>query len=344
MKKIIFGLFVVLMLAAIPVTVYLVRQNQEQRTKAAPATTLAFAPATATKKVNDEFSLEVRINTAENQIVAAELHITFDPAVLEAVSITNGALFPNILASGSIERGAASITVGAASATTPVTGTGTAAVLKLKAIAASTSPISVRFAPTTFVGALGENATNVLVGSTPATITVSADGQASVLTPTPTGAATQSAQLTPTPTQSATQSAQATTSGLLITSPQEDDSLASDMPTIAGRATPGATVTLTIYSEPITVTLTADANGNWSYTPTTPLVEGPHNVVASAQDPTSGETVTATTNFVVAAGGEGGGSTDSGIPVAGTVETTILLVSLGLLLIGMGAALPMFSR
>lgn len=325
MKKVILIFVAILMLAAIPVTVYVARTRQELQAKAAPATTLAFSPANTSKKIDDVFSLEIRIDTAQNQVVAAELHITFDPQKLEAQSITNGQLFPNILASGQVEAGAASITVGAASATTPATGTGTAAVVKMKALAATTSPVSVRFAPTTFVGALGENATNVLVGTTPATITIT--GTTVTLTPTP----TQIPGATPTPTP-----AQATTSAVLITSPSEEGDVTSETPTIAGTSSPGAVVTLTIYSDPITITLTADAQGNWAYTPATPLEEGPHNVVASALDPTTGQTQTATANFVVAAGGEGGGSTNSAIPTAGSFDQTLLFLIIGLLFIGTG--------
>lgn len=344
MKKIILLLVVVLTLAAIPVTVFVARQRQEQRAKAAPATTLAFSPASVTKKVEDVFSFEVRIDTAENQVVAAELHITFDPAILEAQSITNGALFPNILASGQVERGAANITVGAASATTPITGTGTAAVVKFKALAPTASPVSVRFAPTTFVGALGESATNVLVGSTPATVTVTGTATASAVTQTATqSTTTTTATQSATTTTTATQSAQASASAVLITSPVDDSNLTTETPTITGKATPGATITLTIYSTPITVTVTADANGNWVYTPTTALEEGPHSVVASAQDPTTGQTQTATTSFVVAAGGEES-STNSGIPTAGSFETTVLLLILGALFVLTGAAVPLIVR
>lgn len=338
-KKIILLILVVLTLAAIPVTVFVARQSQEKRAKAAPATTLAFSPASVTKKVEDVFSFEVRIDTAENQVVAAELHITFDPAILEAQSITNGPLFPNILASGQVERGAANITVGAANATTPIIGTGTAAVVKFKALAPTTSPVSIRFAPTTFVGALGESATNVLVGSTPATVTVTATGSA-----TTQQTATQSATTpTPTPTTTATQSAQASASAVLITEPADDSNLTTEQPTFKGTAAPGATITLTIYSTPITVTVTADANGNWVYTPVTALEEGPHSVVASAQDPTTGQTQTATTSFVVAAGGEES-STNSGIPTAGSLETTVLLLVLGVLFVLTGAAVPLMLR
>src|SRR3989344_2000084 len=119
MKKLLLMVSILVVMVAIPVTIYLVSERQELRKKAAPATTLAFSPASTTKAVGSEFSLEVHINTGDNQVIAAELHIAFDPEILDAVTITNGALFPNVLTSGRVEAGTASITIGAPSSTQP---------------------------------------------------------------------------------------------------------------------------------------------------------------------------------------------------------------------------------
>lgn len=325
MKKKIFAIAsILLILIAIPVTVLLVRQQQELRKKAAPATTLAFVPATVSKKVGETFSLDVTIDTGENQVVAAELHVVYDPAKLEAQTITNSSLFPNILTSGTVERGAASITVGAASATKPITGTGTIAVVRLKALEKTDTPVTVRLAPNTFVGGIGEGATNVLVGTSPATVTVTGEGLATVPTATPTPILT----VTPSASPSA---------NLTISTPAGGSAVTTATPTIRGKAAPGATVTIAIYSTPQTVTVTADANGNWSYTPTAPLTSGSHNVVASTTD--GGQTKTATTSFVVAAGGSSPATpsatvapTAQPIPQSGTVSWTLAAIAAGLLI------------
>lgn len=315
MKRIVLIVVAVLILLAIPVTVFLVSQQQELRKRAAPATTLSLSPTTVEKKVGESLSLDVKIDTGDNQVVAAEISLTFDPEKLQAENITNGGLFPNILTSGSIENGTASIAVGAPNTSQPVTGVGTAAVVRFKTLAATETPVSVRFGPTTFIGGLGESSTNVLVGTTPAKITITTDAGSNK-------EATPSASPTPTPTGSATSSA------VLIQSPTKNSSVTTNQPAIKGKATPGSTITLTIYSDPITVTVTADANGNWTYTPTIPLAQGSHSIVASAVDPASGKTQTSSTSFVVASGGPES-STDSATPVAGTTETTYVLLSLG---------------
>lgn len=351
MKKLWFFIVSLLLLGILPLGIFLVGQRQEIRKKAAPATTLSITPPTIAKKINDTFSMEIVIDTGENQVVAAELHITFDPTKLEAQTITNGSLFSNILTSGTVEPGAASITVGAADAKQPIRGTGTVAVLKFKALAKTDSPTAVKLSSNTFVGGLGEGAANVLVGTTPATVTITEDLSqttplptpqpttvlTTTLTPPPAGgpAGTPSAQISPTGTPSAT---------LAIVSPGNDSTATTEKPTINGKAAPGATITVTVYSTPHTVTVVADANGNWSYTPDTPLESGPHNIVASTTDG-RGQTQTTTTAFVVASSDKAiGGATASAIPVSGTIETTLLLLFIGSVFVAIGFSLPTLAN
>jgi len=317
MKKIWLLITSLFLIGILPAAIYFVGQNQEIRNKAAPATTLSIIPAISSKKTDDVFSVEITIDTGENQVVAAELHLSYDPTKLEAQTITNGPLFPNILASGTIESGLASITVGAADAKQPVKGTNTVAIVKFKAIAKTDSPTAIKLGTNTFVGGLGEGAVNVLVGTTPATVTITeAEVQA---TPSPS------------PTVSAQSQTPATSSAnLAIVSPTKDSTATGDKPVIAGKANPGTTVTLTIYSTPQTVTVTADGDGNWSYTPKTALEAGPHNIVASITDQ-NGNTHTATSAFVVASSNLAiGGATESAIPVSGTIEITYLLLFIGI--------------
>lgn len=352
MKKILLLLVGLLLLAAIPLTIYLAGQRQELRKRAAPATTMQFIPATAAKKIGDIFTLEAQITTGENQVVAAEIHITYDPTKLEAQSITNGPLFPSVLTSGVVERGTASITVGAASAAQPVKGTGTVAVVRFKALDKTDTATPVKFATNTFVGGLGEGANNVLIGSTPANITITQTGSSA--SPTPTKATTPTPTIrsgaTPTPTikpnttltPTPTTGSGGTATTLTITSPAVDASLTDTLPTISGKAPAGATVTVTIYSSPQTCVATADSNGLWSCTPTSPLEAGPHNVVATAVT-AGGATQTATTSFVVASDSQESGS-QSAIPVSGDASTTFILITIGTLLFLSGLAIPAVIR
>ncbi len=438
MKKVLLFIVSGLVLLAIPATVLLVNQRQELRKRAAPATKLSFSPSKVTKAVGDTFSLDVLIDTADNQVAAAELNIAYDFAKLEALTITNGPFAPAIVSSGKIDNavGTATITVGANNATQPIKGTGTIASIQFKALQGTDPSVSIRFASTTYVGALGEGSKNVLIGTEQATVTITggtgsgsggtaAQNGAPSPTPTPAtirfgdalgntyvpaqltvkvgdtvewqgnfashplvspdnlwqkqatgtsfshtfaaagtyhyycemhGSATAgmkgqiivtSNEATPTPTPTATpdtsQGSSATASAVAILSPDNNESVKTETPTFQGKAPPGSTVTIVIHSSgEITATVTADANGNWSYTPTTPLGAGPHTVVASALDPATGATQTTTTPFVVTGGI--GGASESAIPVSGSTEITFLLIGVALLFIVTGALVPIFVQ
>ncbi len=343
MKRIVIIVVSLILLLAIPASVFLTMRTQELRKRAAPATTLTLTPTTITKGVDEEFTLEARMNTGDNQIVAVELNLTFDPTKLQAEWIHNGTMFPNILSSGTVGNGTVSIALGATNTTTPISGTGTVATIKFKTLAATASPIAVRFAADTFVGALNEGSTNALTSSVPATITITGSSAGVTPTTTITAATTPSVTLTPTLTPTLGASDSASPSAVTIESPAKNERVDTLQPTIVGKAPPGSVVTVTIYSDPITVTVTADANGDWSYTLTEPLASGPHTIVVAAQDASTGQSHTATLAFVVATDGDNGAS-GSATPVAGAVENTIALLALGLLFISMGAIIPKMRR
>ncbi|WP_069866079.1 Ig-like domain-containing protein [Pseudomonas citronellolis] len=54
-------------------------------------------------------------------------------------------------------------------------------------------------------------------------------------------------------------------------------------PELSGQAEPGSTVIISDNGEPLG-SVVADAEGNWSYTPETPLADGEHSITAQAQD------------------------------------------------------------
>ena len=141
--------------------------------------------------INQEFAVNVVLDTSTKQVSAVELHINFPADKLQAVSIVKGDFLSDVLQAGATGAGTASITVG--SGTTPKTGTGTIAVVTFKAIAAGVATLS--FADTTQVAAVGYS-TNVLEQKISSNITLSGGA----VTPTPTATFTT----TPTPTQTFT--------------------------------------------------------------------------------------------------------------------------------------------
>ena len=199
MKKIVFFVVGFILLITIPAIVYFVGQQQDIRSKAAPATTLLFSPTTVTKPVDEQFSVNVDMNTGTNNVTAVKVVVTFDSTKLEATSITNGAFAPKITASGVVAAGTASITVAANNTTDPMQGTGTIAIIRFKGKAATTTPIQLKFDTTTFGSGLTET-TNVITTMGTASVTIKGSGttenivatmeKSDVPTPTPTPAYT----------------------------------------------------------------------------------------------------------------------------------------------------------
>lgn len=78
----------------------------------------------------------------------------------------------------------------------------------------------------------------------------------------------------------------------VISSPADGGGIGSSTPTLTGTAEPGATVEVWIDGVSVGLTV-ADASGDWSLTPTTPIADGAHSVEAEARDEagnTSGRT------------------------------------------------------
>lgn len=364
MKKIFLFVSIAIILLAIPFTVYFVGKNQEIRKRAAPASTLSFTPPSQSIRAGQNFTLSVKLDTATNQVGLIQLRIVYDPVYLQAVDITNDTFAPSIRVSKKIDpNGKVSISVGAKDSTHPITGSGNIAILTMKALKGSATPILVKFTPSpdTTANALGEGQADVLVGRSPASITIlNADGsQSSALVnaaATPTATPTHATTVTPThtpaltptlaPTLEATDSAEASGSAVEITSIEENETVTTTQPVIAGIGNPGTTVTLIIHSETgTTVTVTVDENGNWTYTPTTPLAPGEHTVEALVTDANTGEQQSVTTSFIVASGNEvAAESSGSAVPVTGYAETTLLFVVIGVVIFLSGAIIPFFIQ
>lgn len=224
-KKVVTSIVVlVLLIAGLAGGVFLVRQRQELRKEAAPATSLSLTPAQSTVKIGETLSLSIAIDTAENKVTAADLRITYDSGKLTLTEFKPGMFLPVTLSEPKIDnnQGLATAVFGAQPANTP-TGKGSLGTLVFQA--KSGGSVSVAFSAETEVSGADEE-TNVLIARNPASITVQASstapssGQQPVAagsTPTPTAtpkAGTQAAGTTqtvsPSPSPKATGSPKAT--------------------------------------------------------------------------------------------------------------------------------------
>ena len=335
MKKILLIVTGVIIFISVPVVVYFISQQQELRSKAAPATTLVIKPETSSIQVGETVVCQILINTGENKVATAKVSILFDQTKFEALSITNGILAPRILTQGTVGSGTATITVAAQNTTKPITGQGEIAVIRLKAISGNLTPVAIQFAPDTLVAGIGENTVNVLVSNQPGLITISG-GE--------TGTTSSTSSVTPVPTPLPTN--KANTPQSLYSQPASSSTLTisvyaeatrSGIPLIQGAAPPGATVTVVIHSKtPQTSVVTADMMGNWETTPENALSSGTYTVVVTALNPTTGATETSSATFTIG-GGIGGVSSDENpesatgdaLPESGSAETTFALLFIG---------------
>lgn len=85
-------------------------------------------------------------------------------------------------------------------------------------------------------------------------------------------------------------------------------------PTFSGTAEPGATVTVTVYSDPVTCTTTADQDGNWTCTLPADLPAGSHSVYVRVVNTDS--SVQEFGPYAVTVDGVNAGVVDSNTPTA----------------------------
>lgn len=96
-KTAVFGIIaLIILIGSVVVGTLLVRQNQDFRERAAPATSLTISPSTQNKAPNENVTFEVVMNTGTNLVTGVDLRMTFDPSVLEITSITKGSGIVNL--------------------------------------------------------------------------------------------------------------------------------------------------------------------------------------------------------------------------------------------------------
>lgn len=152
-------------------------------------TTLSFSPATTTKKVGDTFTVNVEVATGTNSVQALDLVFTFNKSIVEVTGIATGGLsanFNEITKTIDNVNGKVSYSIGAKPNTTDtIKGTGTIAVITLKALAAGTSTQS--WTNSSIVIAALNEATSAFKSGTSGTITVEAATGTTTTTEPPIG-------------------------------------------------------------------------------------------------------------------------------------------------------------
>lgn len=333
MKKLALVIGLLLLLVSIPVAVFVTRQQTEIRSKAAPSTSLTFSPATATKAVGESFDVQAVVETGGNQIISADLVISFDPNVVDIMDVRAGPFLPGVQeiqknVNSSTGTVTYSIYTTKANATT---GQGTIAILSVQGKAAGTASLQFNTAATSLYG-LSENQNVWTKNPATASFTITeGGGQEESPAPTPTP--------TPTPEQS-DNPADTPTYDFAITAPQNGAVISQSQPTIEGTAEPESVVTV-VVSGPSIHTLVAQtgSGGRWSTRPETALPDGTYTVSASEQA-SDGSTRTASSSFTVKTSSSSSPSSPPVVnppPVSATTSYTWMAIVAGIALVAAGS-------
>lgn len=217
-KKILLVAFIIVLIIAIPVTIYLVSLQQKPKASSVPTTTLAFSPQTQSAKTGDNLSFDININPGSNSVSLVKILISYDDTKLSAADgsfVPNGSSFPSIVAGPTYEPGKISITMSIGANSQPINQPTKIGTVTFKALAPTdTTSTQLTFGNETQVlstGATDQFNQNVLSGTTPADISIASSQ--SVLTPTPAIAEVQTTTSTP------SSSLNSTSSSLLIPTP-----------------------------------------------------------------------------------------------------------------------------
>lgn len=210
-KKLLLIGFILILLVAIPLTLYFIQQQQEIRSRAQAATTLSFTPATSSVNVGDVVSLDLMVNPNSNLVSFVRLEILYDSTKLATASGDQGKAFePNTLAFPSVtegpiyEDGKILVTLSVGSDPTKAIQTPTkVATFQFIAKEPTDTPTQVTLGATQTqvlsIGPEDQASENVLSSTSPAAISIGG-ALSPTLTPTPT------IPVTPTPTPTTTAS------------------------------------------------------------------------------------------------------------------------------------------
>lgn len=212
-KKLIFLGFIVVLLLGIPITVYLIQQQTEVRSRAEKSTNLSFSPASTQtnplqKQIGDAIPLDITVDPGKNLVSFIKLEIQYDPDKLATASSNafqaNTVVFPSVLEGPIYSPGKISVTLSVGpDPTKAIQSVVKAATVNFKAIGntAAGSPTLVQYGVSTQVLSIGTSdqaSENVLSTAAPAAIVIGGSGGGAPTTqPIPTGI-TPTSEPTPT--------------------------------------------------------------------------------------------------------------------------------------------------
>lgn len=157
--------------------IILFQRNQDIRERADPATTIEISVSNPTPTVGSNFNAVLNIDTATNYFITADITVPFDATKLQAENVTKGVFVQSAtLQNVDIDNalGKVSFELLVPINQNPLQGNGILAIVEFQAIGEGVASIDLD--PKSTVGAADEGGQNVLVGTTPASVTITDTG------------------------------------------------------------------------------------------------------------------------------------------------------------------------
>lgn len=255
---------VVFLAVAIPVTIFALLTNRDQRGRAAGSATISLSPASQTINQNTNFTVSIFENSGTEQVSGVQANLSYDVTKLDFVSIDNtGSLFGDLGSSlpDSISGGVIKMTRIIPGGNPPVTGNQlvTKVTFKTKTVLGATA---VNFAAGTTIGRT--DSTDILGTSN--------GGNYTVQDPPPT---------------------------VSLTAPTDGAKVKGNSVTVSANASDDLGVSKVEFYDGATIIGTPDTTSPYSVTwNTTGLTNGNHSLTAKAFDATASKTSTAVTVMV----------------------------------------------
>ena len=143
MRKYFSLIIFIIILVAIPATIFLARQQQILRSRALEANPLTFSPADTTQNLSSTFDITVQLRAGSSDVSAVDFILNFNREILEMVAFTPSAVYQAVI-NGPPDNIAGSFRyVGVNPTATPVTGNINIGLARFRAKAVGTSPLGI---------------------------------------------------------------------------------------------------------------------------------------------------------------------------------------------------------
>ena len=208
-KKVIISIFGLLFLVGgLIVGLNFVKQPQDIRKEAAPASSLSISPSSQIKYPGQSINFTVRLDTGENDVMGVDLKLSFDPSIIQISQVSASSAISNFdtESKNEIDNSTGKIKYVRFTTSASKVINGNFEILNITGSVVDTANSGfslLSFDSDSIISGLGEGQ-NVLINTVPGRVDISGLTTTSTPTASPTNTATPTSTATSTPTATAT--------------------------------------------------------------------------------------------------------------------------------------------